>query len=687
MASWTCVVLAPVAALRYRPPMARLVLGGMGIAGTAITLAMGLAACKQPFALFCEDHGDCANHPDRPFCDTTGAYTEDGRGKICIAEPFDGGLPVVAASVDGGSPVDAGGSGLVAPALLAPANGTYTGSVHATAPLRPKLRWHPVDGATSYDVQLDDSCPPTGFVACEFASSEQSEVGVSSTTWEPTASLPVSLVPPVGRRYFWRVRACDDDGCSAWSDVWYLHVGRQATDYNGDGYGDILVGAPQQDNGATDEGNAFLYWGGPAWGDLGVNAPVDAADVVIDSPGNAADGAFGGTVAGIGDIDGDGFSDLTIAGTGGAGLPTVFVYLGRASWPSVADAPDVTITAPGGQPDSLFGYTLVGADVDADGLSDLIASAGGQSNPEVDEGVVFVFLGRSTWPADLDTADVVVDNPRDQMGAFGAALAAGDVNGDGVADLVVGAPTMDNPQPSEGAVFVFLGTRSWSSGADVQLADIAIDSHGDVALGLFGFAVAAGDLNDDGFGDVVVGAYFHSGVEVAEGAVYLYFGSSVWESVVDSADTIVRNPEPSVDGRFGAFVCVGDVNGDSRGDVVAAAVEQGNPVPTSTEGNVFGFHGRDAWPGSVESASFGLDNPLGGASSNMGVLSCSGDVDGDGIADIMAGVRNASNPEETEGVVFFWIGWPIWVPFQGSAQAILDNPADQVDGEVGRSVH
>lgn len=128
-----------------------------------------------------------------------------------------------------------------------PWNGFRTGSAWVPLdapivdhPLRPRFVWERTPGARRFELQVDDSCDRQAFRECGFPSPE-----VDLTTVETSAQseepLPVSTEIPVGTRYYWRVRPCDEERCTGWSEVWYLDVGRPRDDYDGDGYSDLVV--------------------------------------------------------------------------------------------------------------------------------------------------------------------------------------------------------------------------------------------------------------------------------------------------------------------------------------------------------------------------------------------------------------------------------------------------------------
>ncbi|MEA3340920.1 MAG: integrin alpha, partial [Chloroflexota bacterium] len=212
-----------------------------------------------------------------------------------------------------------------------------------------------------------------------------------------------------------------------------------AGDVNGDGYADIIVGAPRYSNGETEEGAALLYLGGP-----GGPAASPAWTGESDQPY----AWFGYSIAAAGDVNGDGYGDVIVGAprydiTGTVALTDagqVFLYYGG---PAGIVTSTVWITH-AAQAHARFGSAVAAAgDVNGDGFGDVIVTANGYDAEETNEGAAFLYHG---GPTGLDTTAAWAVHPTDQAYAnFGrSASTAGDVNGDGYSDVIVGASWYDS---------------------------------------------------------------------------------------------------------------------------------------------------------------------------------------------------------------------------------------------------
>jgi hypothetical protein len=156
-------------------------------------------------------------------------------------------------------------------------------------------------------------------------------------------------------------------------------------------------------------------------------------------------------------------------------------------------------TAESNQAGAQFGYSVSSAgDVNGDGFSDVIVGAPEFDSPEANEGRVFVYHGSATG---LSTTPSWTAESNQAGARFGWSVSsAGDVNGDGFSDVIVGAPEFDSPELNEGRVFVYHGSATGLSTTPSWTAE------SNQAGARFGYSVSsAGDVNGDGFSDVIVG--------------------------------------------------------------------------------------------------------------------------------------------------------------------------------------
>lgn len=348
-------------------------------------------------------------------------------------------------------------------------------------------------------------------------------------------------------------------------------------------------------------------------------------------------------------------ASLTLAGTCGPRL-------------AHAQGPRLTLAAPEPETSSRFGESVVGVpDLDGDGRGDLAVAAPLDGAVFAGQGAVYVLSGasgalRHTLRSGLPEAN----------GQFGSALAAvPDLDGDGIADLVVGAITedvtfRDTVRNAAGRAYVFSG----ATGAPLHVLRADVPRSG----AHFGGAVAGvPDLDGDGRGDVLVGARSDDARANAGGRVYVYSGAS--GALLHTLDS----PAPAFNGRFGSSVAgLGDLDGDGRGDVAVGAFAEdvfvnGGTLQRADAGRVHVFSGAT---GTLLRT---LVSPLPERLAFFGAaVAALPDTDGDGVDDLaVAANYEASGAVADAGRVHVFSG------ASGAVLRTLVSPSPTSTGHFG----
>ena len=462
-------------------------------------------------------------------------------------------------------------------------------------------------------------------------------------------------------------------------------------DVNGDGVDDLVIGAPYTSANGVNSGSSYIVFGSSSAFGFG-NDPLVTLSSLNGNTGFRLDGGTTGdrsgfAVSAAGDINHDGIDDVIIGARStdhnGSDSGSSYVVFGSSSaFSSVIDLSSLDgstgFRLDGGTTGDQSGYSVSAAgDINGDGIDDMLIGAFRTDQNGGDSGSSYVVFGSSSAFDAVTNLSSLNGNSGFRLDGgttgdnFGFSVSsAGDINDDGIDDVMIGARGADHNGSFSGSSYVVFGSSSPFSavvGASSLNGSTGFRLDGFTTGDQFGYSVSdAGDVNGDGIDDVIIGARSadHNGSD--SGSSYVVFGKkSAFNPVIDlsslNGNTGFRLDGDSTDDYSGfAVSAVGDINGDGIDDLmIGAPFADPNGLYSGSSYLVFGsrslFNAVIDLSGLNGSTGFRLDGGTTDDQSGFAV-SAAGDINNDGIDDLLIGALFADPNGSTSGSSYLVFG-------------------------------
>lgn len=427
-------------------------------------------------------------------------------------------------------------------------------------------------------------------------------------------------------------------------------------DFNNDGYDDLLIGAPASNaNDMEFAGAAYVIIGGPSRPSE-INLAASQANLTVygANPGDI----MGHSVA-VGDVNGDGIDDIIIGAdrvnhAEMENVGAVYVFLGREDNAffnqNVREPYQADVIVYGELADGRFGRAVTAGDVTGNGIDDLIIGTYFASPDDRNQaGALYVIQGNSGWTVDQQTvydltqqeANLTIYGQHGSAGGIslltsveaksmhpvmedewyilqtgigdrlGRSIATGNVNGDDHLDIIVGAYGAEvDGREDAGKTYIFYGSEDYQSLGNVidladeeQTADVTI--YGAAAQDQAGFYVASGDIMNNGYSDIMIGAYQANN---QTGQVYLVYGRADMPADIylENQANVTINGAAQGD-RLGRSLAFADISGNGRDDLLIGA-SRANPDGRVGAGIAYVIYTDQSLPGTINLGQEGTAN-------------------------------------------------------------------------------
>ena len=437
-------------------------------------------------------------------------------------------------------------------------------------------------------------------------------------------------------------------------------------DINDDQVKDIIITAGDADgadNSLNESGEIYVIYGSTSLSDTtldNANLTFYGVDEGDGEKTTMVDYYDFGIVTTINDINNDSINDIIIASSGADGYNNTYQDVGEAYivYSPIADTnlSDANLTIYGGSNISrndFFGTSVATGDFNIDGLQDYLIGASGSQGYSNRTGSAYIIFGTvdNDKQMDLNEYDVRFLGI-DLYDYAGNIVASGDLNNDSIDDIIISAGGADGGGSNRGEIYIIYG-RNFSSESIIFLSQANVTITGEEDGDGISDSLAVGDVNNDSIDDLVFGAMGADGVGGGasnRGEVYVFYGKDGILSDTTTASANATYSGISDTDQLGIAVAIGDVNNDSVNDIIMSSYRRF----TST-GEVYVVYGNESLS-DLEVDSDDVTYLGDGMSSRAGWALDSGDVNDDGIDDILIGAPGAKTGGSSNGKVYIVYG-------------------------------
>jgi len=413
-------------------------------------------------------------------------------------------------------------------------------------------------------------------------------------------------------------------------------------DFNGDGIDDILIGGHNSPSGG-DDGVVYLFFGKAQTWNKNVSVSNADASFLGENPGDAITPI---SIDSAGDVNNDGYDDILIGLAAnqqvGPNSGQTYLILGKSSgWAKNTSLANSDASFLGENFEDWSGSSVAGVgDVNDDNYDDILIGAPHNPAGGIDRGRTYLIFGKGTgWAMDtsLSTADVIINGETDGDMSGSSIAGPGDVNGNDIDDILIGAEFNDDGGTDAGKTYVIFGkTTGWSS--TLSLSSAGASFEGETGGDVSGHIVkGAGDVNGDDINDILISSVGGGGPN-SKGEVHLVLGrTSGWSSVSDLANSDASFLGENDWDHLGGGICGGDMNGDLLSDIVISSLF--NEEAAIGSGQVYIFHGRSTgWQNGVNVTNADASFQGESEGDNLGIsMGNVGDINSDGSMDLLIG--------------------------------------------------